>query len=92
MHPQSIFSAIIIKTSKFFKKKNQFLLMKKKKSFCILHAWASFRNDEAEWCQTCSLLTFDISELPVFLFLNISKTVADIFLIFYIWIHIDDMH
>ena len=43
----------------------------------------------ADWC---SLLTFDISELPVFLFLNISKTVADIFLIFYIWIHIDDMH
>ena len=37
-------------------------------------------------------LTFDISELPVFLLLNISKTVADIFLIFYIWIHIDDMH
>ena len=35
---------------------------------------------------------FDISELPVFLLLNISKTVADIFLIFYIWIHIDDMH
>ena len=37
-------------------------------------------------------ITFDISELPVFLLLNISKTVADIFLIFYIWIHIDDMH
>ena len=47
-----------------------------------------------EWCvfQGCSLLTFDISELPVFLLLNISYTVADIFLIFYIWIHIDNMH
>ena len=31
-----------------------------------------------------SLLTFDISELTVYILLNISQTGADIFLIFYI--------